>query len=550
MSVEERVHAVLDSPPCCPHANTSEGLNLEASPSASDSSLPSDEAKPESRRETPELDVVSDKQVEKLFKEMDRHGQVSRAALASGMSRKTASKYIKARKLPSAMKRERTWRTRKDPFEEVWPQVEEKLTCAPELEAATLFEWLQEEHPGDFEPGQLRTLQRRIRDWRAQSGPEQEVFFPQKHRPGEAAQTDFTCSNELGVTIGGEPLKHMLCHVVLPYSCWEWATVCFSESMMALRDGVQAAMFRLGGVPEYHQTDNSTAATHRIARKEEKRTFNDDYLGLMRHLGMQPRRTGIGKKEQNGSVEALNGALKRRLKQYLLLRGSRDFESLEAYQAWVNGIVEKVNRRRESKVEEERKYLKPLPSAPLPDYDEILTRVRSWSTIRVRRNTYSVPSRLIGYKVKVRIYESRIEVYYGGQHQLTTERLLGKNRHAINYRHVIWTLIRKPGAFLRYHYREELFPTVIFRRAYDALCAHHTSQRQADLAYLRILLLAASTAEGEVEAALECLLESEQLPSVDAVKELTQQPQRPTVPHIEPFTVNYDIYDALLGGER
>ncbi len=282
--------------------------------------------------------------------EYSRHGKIEVAGLKAGMGRKAAARYIKAGKLPSDLERPRDWRTRSDPFEDVWPEIKQRLVDAAELEAKTLFEDLLEREPERFAPGQLRTLQRRVKQWRAQEGPDKTVFFAQLHRPGEAAQTDFTWATELGITIGGELFEHMLCHFVLPYSNWEAVTVCHSESMLALKRGIQEAVFQLGRVPTYHQTDHSTAATHNIPTRKEgtedrasgsdkPRGFNEDYLALMRHLGMTPRTIQVGEKEQNGDVEALNGALKRRMAQQLLLRGSKDFENLAQYEEWLRGVA-------------------------------------------------------------------------------------------------------------------------------------------------------------------------------------------------------------------
>jgi transposase InsO family protein len=248
---------------------------------------------------------------------------------------------LKLGKLPSELREPRAWRTRPDPFEGDWLEIAQRLRDAPELEAKALFEDLLERYPDRYQPGHLRTFQRRLKQWRASEGPETGVFFPQEHRPGEAFQTDFTWATKLGVKIGGEPFVHMLCHVVLPYSNWEWVTICRSESLAALRRGVQEAVFRLGRVPAYHQTDNSTAATHNLT--SGKRVFNDDYVNFIRHLGMEPRTIAVGEKNQNGDVEALHGALKRRLKQHLILRASSDFQSVEEYEAWLVQIIEKAN---------------------------------------------------------------------------------------------------------------------------------------------------------------------------------------------------------------
>ena len=337
----------------------------------------------------------------------------------------------------------------------------------------------------------------------------------------------------------------MLCHLILPYSNWEWATICFSESMAALRDGVQAGLFRLGRRPDWHQTDNSSAATHRLSAG--KRSFNDDYAALMRHLGMKPRTTGIGKKEQNGDIESMNGVLKRRLKQHLLLRGSTDFDSVDDYRRWLEGILERANALRGKRVQEELAVMKPLLVERLPDYTRLQVNVTKWSTIRVKHNTYSVPSRLIGEQLDIRLYENRLEIFHGDQHQATIERLHGRHGHFINYRHVIWSLVRKPWAFERYRYRSDLFPTVTFRRAYDALAAK-LSPRKADLAYLRVLHLAASTIEEEVETALECLLEVGAVPLPEQVKALVEPSRTPSVPQMAALEPDLAVYDGLLSG--
>jgi hypothetical protein len=476
------------------------------------------------------------------MEEMQRHGRVGLAAMRAGLDRKTAGKYVRGGKLPSELRKPHTWRTREDPFAEDWPALVAMLEEAPELGATTLFDHLLGQKPEAYTAGQLRTLQRHIRRWRAQRGPEREVFFPQAHRPGEAMQTDFTHATELRVTIGGEPFDHQLCHSVLPYSNWEWATVCHSESMAALRRGVQSTLFRLGAVPDFHQTDNSTAATHDL--RTGKRGFNEEYLAMMGHFAMKPRTIAIGEKEQNGDVEASHGVLKRRLEQHLLLRGSRDFESVEAYERWLWEKIEAADRLRQPKLAEELAVMRPLRVSRLAEYHQETAGVTSWSTIRVKRNTYSVPSRLIGERVRVHVYEQRLEVYHGSVLELTVERLRGEGGHRINYRHVIWSLIQKPGAFARYRYREDLFPSLTFRRAYDAL-GERLDAWKADIEYLRILHLAASTMESEVEAALGELLEAGVCPEADVVKRAVA-PEKIEVPEMEVPAVDLRSYDALL----
>lgn len=484
------------------------------------------------------------------MEEMSKHGRIGHASMKAGMDRKTARKYVAAGRLPSELKPPRDWRTRPDPFTEHWSELELQLRDAPGLEAKTLLDELMIRYPERYTEGQLRTLQRRVRQWRAAAGPERDVKLAQQHRPGEAAQSDFTHATELGITIGGKGFGHMLLVLVLPFSNWAWATVCLSESMAALRRGIQRALFQLGRVPKYHQTDNSTAATHRIpAGKKEtpesrKRPFNTDYLAIMRHFSMEPRTTAVGAKEQNGDVEAQNGALKRRLEQALLVRGSRDFESVAAWQKLVDDVCRRVNRGR-GRVAEELSQMRELNVARLPEYQELSAMVSEWSTIRVKHNAYSVASRLIGRELRVRLYEDRIEAYFADQCQLACERLKGRNGRRIDYRDVIWSLVRKPGGFERYVYREEMFPSLVFRRAYDAIQTPHRGT-PGDLEYLRILHLAATTMESDVEKALIELLDAASEISCDRVKEMVGKATLPVVPTMEPLTVNLSVYDQLL----
>ena len=486
------------------------------------------------------------------MEEMTKHGQVGLAAMRAGVDRKTARKYVQGGRLPSELVAPRNWRTHEDAFLEHWPELEAMLGESPALEAKTLFEVLVGKYPGRYEEGQLRTLQRRVKSWRAERGPDKEVMLAQLHRPGEAAQTDFTWTTELAITIGGELFVHMLCVFVLPYSNWRWASLCLSESIASIRHGVQRALFQLGRVPRYHQTDNSTAATHRIPDGKSvvgegsgKRPFNEDYLAIMRHFGMTARTTEVGAKEQNGDVEASNGALKRALNQALLVRGSRDFESRAAWQSFVDDLMRKANRGRGRRVAEDMAAMRVLDVARLPEFVEVDFCVSEWSTVRVKHCAYSVPSRLIGEWVRVRIFEDRIVVRYAGKTELDCDRLRGRNLKRIDYRHMIWSLVRKPGGFARYVYREEMFPSVVFRRAYDAIQTPHHGLK-GDLEYLRILHLAAGTIEADVEAALALLLSAGTAITADAVKLLVSATTPIEVPELARQPVDLGAYDALL----
>lgn len=487
--------------------------------------------------------MVTDKQVRKLMQELQKHGEMSKAARAAGMSRTTGYRYAGTGKLPSDMKPERTWRTREDPFAADWDEAAEMLEAAPTLEAKTIFDYLCEKKPDAYQEGQLRTFQRRVREWRALSGPPKLVFFPQEHKPGEAMQTDFTHLGELRVTVNGEPLREILCHQVLPYSNWEWGTLCLSESLLALRHGLQSALFELGRIPEFHQTDNSTSATHRL--DSGKRDFNEDYRSVVEHFGMEPRTTAVGEKEQNGDIEAANGALKRALEQRLLISGSRDFASFEELERWIQEVMTRRNHLRRERISVEMRKMRQLDVRRLVEYDEIRSLVTKASTISVKNNTYSVPSRLIGEHVQVRIRERTIEVRFKGKCQLSCERLIGEGKARIDYRHIIWSLVKKPAAFERYRHREAMFPSLAFRMAYDELVKVYGVGRRADLSYLKLLHLAAATMESEVQSALELLLEAGQVPNVDSVKRLIGGDDV-GVPDMAPLEADLGIYDVLL----
>lgn len=489
-----------------------------------------------------------DRQILRFRETYARTGNLRKSAMMAGISDKTGRTYRANDKLPSEIMKsqERHWKTRKDPFEEDWPEIKQMLEDAPELEAKTIFDKFNEDFPDKYQEGQLRTLQRKIRIWRASEGPPKEVFFPQVHKPGEFMQTDWTDGGKLGITINGEPYDHWLCNSVLPYSNWQSVAVCRSESEMSLQKGFQKAVFKLGKKTLKHKTDNSTAVTH-YDKKLKCRPFNDGYIELMKHFGVKPCLIGIGKKEQNGDVEALNNSLKRRLRQYLLLRGSKDFGSVKEYEDWLDSVVDKANRQRTKRLNEELNVMRPLTAKRISDYRTSRVKVSSWSTVRINANSYSVPTRLIGEWVSVRNYEDRIEVYYSGKLQLRTRRLTGNNGATIDYRHVIWSLVDKPGAFERYRYREEMFPSLVFRKTYDKLLTELNSQYHADRRYLRILHLAASHMEEEVQAGLELCFESEITPSVHVLKGLIgiESPKHPEVQEFEP---NLQDYDSLIVG--
>lgn len=412
-----------------------------------------------------------------------------------------------------------------------------------ELEAKTVLEELEAGYPDRFSGGQLRTLQRRTRDWRALQGPEREVMFPQDHPPGREAALDFTHATKLVVRVAGEPLAHSLFVLRLSFSGWTWVEVAYGETFEALVSGVQGALWSLGGVPEVLRHDNLSAATHEL-RKSGGRALTTRFRAVLDHYGLRSTRIRPGKSHENGVVEKGNDLVKRALTQALIVRGDRDFENVEAYETWARGVVDAaINRTCEAALAEERTHLRALPEHPVPSYTTHRPRVKRWSTIMVAKRTYSLPSRLIGHTVEVRLHAQEVEVRYRDRPLVTMPRLLGTRTARIDYRHVIASLIKKPGAFARYRFREELFPSLVFRQAYDALCGFRGER--ADIEYVRILHLAATTFEHHVACALELLLEAGEPFDYAAVRVIAA-PEPVTVPEISIGRPDHAVYDAML----
>ena len=499
--------------------------------------------------------MKTDAEVRRMVKERATGKTQEQVAARTGMSVRTLRTYERSGKLPSQLRRPRTYQTRPNPFADAWPWVTAELARDPALQATTLFALLCAREPGRYQAVQLRTLQRHVAAWRAQHGPEQEVFFPQVHHPGLAAQSDFTHMTDLGITLGGVPFPHLLFHLVLTYSNVEAVHICPSESFEALAEGLETCLWQIGGVPEQHRTDHLSAAI-RPLDADGRAQATARYRALLAHYGMAPTTNTAGEAHENGDVEQAHFRFKQAADQALRVRGSRDFADRPAYERFLQGLVKQRNLTRQARWTEEQAHVRPLPAAPLGLCRELRVPVSRFSTIQVLRNTYSVPARLIGATVLVRVRAAVLEVYHGTTHLLTMPRLLGHGQHRIEYRHVIWSLVRKPGAFAQYRYRDDLFPGLLFRRAYDALVAARVARPDRD--YVRVLHLAASTAESEVETALGLLLDQGTVPTFDAVRDLVHLPTAARVPALRPAHVGRaDLarYDRLLaagptGGTR
>jgi len=488
--------------------------------------------------------MVTDHQYRRLKTLIHKEQTKAIAASKAGMDVKTARKYIGSDIPPSEMKKPHTWQTRKDPFEEVWPEIKQKLSVNAGFEAKVLFEYLQRSYPGKYEDGQLRTFQRKVKNWRATEGPAREVFFPQEHMPSEACQSDFTSMNKLGIMIQGQPFNHLVYHFVLPYSNWETGTVCFSESMESLLEGFQNAIFQLGGVPRYHQTDSLSSA---VRNTSHPRTFTDRYSALLRHYGLKGKKTNPVSPNENGDIEQSHHRFKRAVEQSLLLRGSSDFLSREDYEVFLKTLFNQLNHGRKKRFTEELTGLRRLPDRRMEACERLKMKVGPSSTIRVKHNIYSVHSRLIGERIEVRLYADHLDIWYGQKRLYILPRLRGEEKAHINYRHIIDWLIRKPGAFNHYRYRHALYPTHRFRMAYDILTAEEPDMGHKQ--YLKLLYLAAYQNEAAVDTALDQLLRTRQEITAQTVKALlSQKIKARVIKDVKVSDIALQDYDVLLKG--
>lgn len=487
--------------------------------------------------------MVTDQQVRKYMKLKETEKTLGIAAAKAGMSEKTARKY-RRQGLPSQAKKDRSWRTREDVFKEVWPEAEEILAVDARIQANTIFEHLNRKYEGRFKEGQLRTLQRRVKRWRVKNGPAKEVMMVQEHQPGKQCQSDYTRMGSLGVTIQGQPFDHMFYHFMLVYSNWEAGTVCFSESFESLIGGLQNALWELGAVPEEHRTDSLSAAVNNL---DDLKQWTQKYEGLMNHYGLRASHNTPGRGHENGDVEQSHNRFKKAVEQELILRASTDFDSRQEYDDFLKMMLRRRNAGRRESLKQEIAVMRELPERRLEDYTPEQTKVTANSTITVRHNRYSVPSQLIGEKIDLRVYTERIEVWYAGAKIEDVPRLRGEGKHSINYRHIVDSLVRKPGAFAGYKYRSDLFPTTVFRVAYDSLVEHYPNT--ADRQYVRILYLASKEGQGRVEEALRRLIESgKHITEEDAKKLVREVDPTQSQLNVQVAPIALSDYDVLLRG--
>ena len=396
------------------------------------------------------------------------------AAVKAGMSERTGRR-IESGTHQQKCKQARSYRTRTDPLEKVWDSdLLPRLEIEPKLKPKTLYLYLMRTYPGEYQSTILRTLQRRVKQWKLLEGPSQEVMFLQNHPIGQQGISDFTHFKQATITILGDPLKHMLYHYRLSCSGWSYAKVILGgESFTALSEGLQEAFFQCKGVPKEHRTD-SLAAAYKNLTKAEQSDLTKNYQGLCEHYHIEPTRNNRGKGHENGSIESPHGHLKNRLYQHMLLRGSFDFESIQAYQDFVEQIVKELNQEVADKFEQEKRQLQSLPTHLFQAFTHVVALVTSQSTITIRNVLYSVPSRLIGSTLNCHLYDNRIEAYVGYHKTVELPRIYAsrhpvKYTHCINYRHIIESLVKKPGAFKNCRYRDEILPNDNYRELFSLM---------------------------------------------------------------------------------
>jgi hypothetical protein len=469
------------------------------------------------------------------------------AAAKVGFSTATAYRIESDPRLPSQKKAPRG-RRRPDPLASHWDtEIVPILMAAPGVRVIGVLEELRRRHP-DLNMNIRRTLERRISAWRALNGPEKDVIFRQEHEPGRLGLSDFTDASALRITIAGEPLDHRLYHFRLAFSGFEHASVVLGgETFVALAEGLQNALWALGGVPREHRSDSLSAAFRNLT-VDAQQDLTQRYQGLMRHYEMEPSRNNTGIAHENGSIESAHGHLKQALEDALLLRGTRDFANLDAYRAFVDGIVGRRNANNRKRIDLERTKLGDLPPRRTTDFEEKVTPVTSSGGFILRRVFYTVPSRLIGHRLRVRIFDDRLECFLGVTPVATLRRgwpaSESKGGHVVDYRHVIHALRRKPMALLNLVYRDQLFPRPAYKRAFEAL-REQRDDRHACKVVVELLMLAHERAcEGELADVLNVDLDAGRLPDLATLR-ARFRPEEMPIPSVAVELVPLNAYDEL-----
>ena len=480
------------------------------------------------------------------FRQTD--GPAVSAAKAS-ISTATAYRFEQDHRPPS-VKAEPRGRRRRDPLVSFFDaEVVPMLTAAPELRAVAIFEEMQRRHP-DLPDGTRRTLERRIRAWRALHGANQEVIFRQVHEPGRMGLSDFTDMADLGVTIAGVQLDHRLYHFRLAYSGFAHAHVIRGgESYVALAEGLQNALWALGGAPHEHRSDSLSAAFRNL-NSDAREDLTRRYDALCLHYGMEPTRNNRGVAHENGSIEGPHGHLKKAVEDALLMRGTSDFDDLAGYRLFIDEIVSRKNAHHAKRIAAERIVLQQLPGQRTCDHEETIVTVTSSGGFTLKKVFYTVPSRLIGHRLRVRLYDDRLELFIGATLLMTLTRgraaATGKHAHVVDYRHVIHALRRKPMALLNLVYRDQLFPRDAYRLTFDRLLENIPDKAACRLMVDLLALAHDRGCEADLAAQLTADLVAVRLPDITALR-TRFAPDPASLPEVVVHLTPLVAYEALLG---
>ena len=473
------------------------------------------------------------------------------AAAKASISLATAYRFEQDHRPRSAINKVRT-RRRPDPLADFFDaEVIPMLKAAPGLRAVAIFDEMQRRHP-HLSPGARRTLERRIRSWRATHGADQEVIFRQVHEPGRMGLSDFTDMADLGVTIATEPLDHRLYHFRLVYSGFEHAHVILGgESYVALAEGLQNALWALGGAPREHRSDSLSAAFRNLDT-EAREDLTRRYDALCVHYGMEPTRNNRGVAHENGAIESPHGHLKKVVKDALLMRGVNDFENLTSYRRFIDEIVSRKNAINGKRIEAERPTLQSLPGQRTCDYEETIVTITSSGGFTLRKVFYTVPSRLIGHRLRVRLYDDRLDLFVGGTALMTLTRgrptKTGKHAHVVDYRHVIHALRRKPMALLNLVYRDQLFPRDAYRRTFDRLLQKLPEKSACRITVDLLALAHDRGCEAELALILDSDLAANQLPDMVTLRERFA-PDPAALPEVVVHLTPLSSYEELLNAD-
>lgn len=472
------------------------------------------------------------------------------AAAKASFSGSTAYRFEQDRRLPSQKIVTRD-RRRPDPLAAIFDgEIVPMLQAAPGLRPVAIFEEMQRRHP-ELSPGIRRTIERRIRAWRALHGAEQDVIFRQVHEPGRMGLSDFTAMAELHVTIAGVALDHRLYHFRLACSGFAHVHVILGgESYVALAEGLQNALWALGGAPREHRSDSLSAAFRNLD-KAAREDLTLRYHALCAHYGMEPTRNNRGVAHENGSIESPHGHLKKAVRDALLMRGTADFDDLGAYRQFIDELISRGNARHARRIEAERPSLQVLPGRRTCDYEETIVTVTSSGGFTLRKVFYTVPSRLIGHRLRVRLYVDRLDLFIGGTPLMSLPRgradAKGKHGHVVDYRHVIHALRRKPMALLGLVYRDQLFPRDAYRRTFDRLL-ERMPERPACKLMVDLLALAHDRGcEADLAAVLTVGLDAGMLPDM-AILRARFAPDPTALPQVVVHLTPLVAYEALLDG--